>query len=172
MKLQTKLPLILASAAIVGLLSGRPLWARYGVFLIRNHSASVSKGFYRVVPIKNWKCGALVVFPLPKAAEVFLRGRPWLLKNVSLIKPVGALPGDHVCIHAHSIDVNRSRKGEVFATDLDGRSLPKLRGCFRVRPRHFFPLSTHSPHSFDGRYFGEIPMRQAVGEAVTVITWK
>lgn len=172
MKLHSILALVIGSAAIGAFLLGRPAWELYGPTLLINHTNSIPKGIYRLQSLVRWQYGTLVAFPAPKRLALSLSNRRWFPRNKPLVKPIGALPGDRVCIHGSIIKVNSSKLGPVFTNDFTGNSLPQRRGCFRVKSGHFLPLSTHSLRSFDGRYFGQISMRSARGQAIPILTWR
>jgi type IV secretory pathway protease TraF len=68
--------------------------------------------------------------------------------------------------------INQEYIGPIFKRDSQGKPLPEIRGSFRIKPGCFLPLATAIPNSFDGRYFGSVPMRLIVGKAKLVLIFK
>ncbi|HQH26153.1 MAG TPA: S26 family signal peptidase [Oligoflexia bacterium] len=137
----------------------------WGPFLYLNTTPSVPEGVYYVTRVLVWQKGTVVLFRLPEELDGFARGSSWLKPGGVLIKRVGALPGDEVCV-ADEIFINDVSAGEVSKTDRDGRELPRISGCFGIPEGYFLPIGDGSPRSFDGRYFGAVKMADAVGEGV------
>jgi type IV secretory pathway protease TraF len=69
-----------------------------------------------------------------------------------------------VCISDTQTIINGRIIGPVLSVDSAGRPLPRIRGCLRISPGYFLPLSTAVPNSFDGRYMGQQPLRAVLGE--------
>jgi conjugative transfer signal peptidase TraF len=170
MRLKSRRALFVMAAAVGSLLAAELLWRRCGPTLVLNLTGSIPRGLYAVQPPKALRRGMLVMFPLPARVKEELGSRPWLLCSRPLIKPVAALPGDLYCIRTGKIFLQRLRPLPVFRSDLQGLPLPRRRGCKRVKPGNFLPLSGYSARSFDGRYFGQVPASVIVGEAKAVIT--
>ena len=97
--------------------------------------------------------------------------RRWLQQGYPLIKAIGALPGERYCVTNRALYIDGHRRGPVFTVDDQGLPLPKLRGCFTVPRGEFLPLGTHSPKSFDGRYFGTVPLTLIRYRAVPLWTF-
>ena len=165
LRLKTKTPLYLGAGVLICLLVAQCFASLLRPQLILNYTASMPIGIYKIVPVRTWRHGMVVVMNPSRPDRKLLSERGWLMKQGLLIKPVGALPGDEVCINNETVTVNGIERGSVFAKDTQGRPLPVLRGCFAIASGHLFPLSTHSAHSFDGRYFGSMAMAQVLGEA-------
>lgn len=139
--------------------------------LFLNLSASMPQGIYGLRPLQELKRGTLVLFHVPPKTKDALRGRPWLREDSLLIKPIAALPGDSVCLLEHEALVRGEIMGNIYREDSEGLPLPRQRGCFIVDQDMVFPLSTHTAHSFDGRYFGEISLKEVLGEATPLFIW-
>ncbi len=146
-------------------------WTHMHLNFILNLTPSVPKGIYQVRSIMNLRLGNLIIFNLPNKLKRDLATRPWVRIALPLIKPVGALPGDTVCNLDEQIVINNLVKGQIHAFDYQGRSLPQLDGCFRIKSDEFLPLSTYNDRSFDGRYFGPIKTDAIIGEAIPILTW-
>ena len=106
---------------------------------------------------------------VPVQARPYVYGRGWLPNGGLLLKNLQALPGDLVSITNDRIMINQQYYGPVFSKDSQGRPLPELRGLFRIQPGYFLPLATAVPDSFDGRYFGPVPLWLIMGEAKPVL---
>lgn len=131
-----------------------------------NLSNSEPQGIYRLIPLdSHLKKGDLIIMKVPVQARPYVYGRGWLPNGWLLLKNVGAMTGDQVTITNDKILINQKDTGPVFQHDHQGRPLPEIRGSFRIQPGYFLPLATAVPNSFDGRYFGPVPLRVIVGEA-------
>jgi type IV secretory pathway protease TraF len=64
--------------------------------------------------------------------------------------------------------------GEVIAIALSrdrlGRPLPDWQGCHQLRSNEIFAVNAAVPDSFDGRYFGPLPVGSVIGVASAVYT--
>ncbi len=170
-RLTNKTPLYVGAGVLSALLVAQGLSSVSPPTLILNYTASMPLGIYQRVPVHTWRHGMVVVITPSSSDKALFAARGWLMKKGVLIKPIGALPGDQVCIYHDTVTVNGAAVGPVFAKDSHGLPLPVLRGCFVLPQGAVFPFSTYSTHSFDGRYFGPIPMAQVLGEARPVWTF-
>lgn len=171
MKLRTTVPLWIGLTTIAFLFGTKVLWHRMGANVILNLTSSVPKGFYFVRPMTEPQYGTIVVFPIPKEVLSQLGDRPWLNVNFPLIKPIAAIAGDTVCISDNGVVINNMHVANVYREDFQGASLPYLRGCFTITNGHFFPVSRTNERSFDGRYFGIVPLTSIIGQAMPLFTW-
>jgi len=154
-------------ATFVGLL----LW--YGqTFLPRtvvfNTSGSMPKGLYRIAPVAEVgvKAGDIVLIEMTPALQELSKRYPWLPSRVPLLKHIAALPGDRVCATEEELFINGVPVRKIEKTDQSGAPLPQLKGCHSVRAGEFLPLGDpRAEHSFDGRYFGEVPLGAILGKA-------
>jgi conjugative transfer signal peptidase TraF len=138
-----------------------------------NLSDSEPWGIYQLTPFDgHLYTGELVIMEVPVQARPYVYGRGWLPKGGLLLKNIGAIPGDQVMISNNGIIINHKYTGPVFTKDSQGKPLPEIRGSFRIPPGSFLPLSTAVPNSFDGRYFGPVPLRLIVGKAKPVLIFK
>jgi type IV secretory pathway protease TraF len=120
----------------------------------------------------NLKRGETILMRCPKGFEKYLYGRKWLPEGWPLFKTVGAVPGDTFCVSRELFTVQGKTVGPVYQTDREGLPLPVLRGCRAVRENHFLPVATGLKSSFDGRYFGTVPVSLIIGTARPVLTFK
>ena len=110
--------------------------------------------------------GALVlVCPPDTPTQQLAQNRPYIGAGSSphqsqpLLKPVAAVAGDTVELTKKGIRINQIvlPNSQVATQDSAGRPLPHWPdGRYAVRSGDVWLLSTHSPNSYDSRYFGPI----------------
>ncbi len=143
--------------------------------LIWNASASVPVGLYRIVPLDVSEGDQLdvtdlaVVMP-PDDLAAFLDERRYLPKGLPLLKRVLALSGTTVCRNGAKISAYGMTYGQARERDGQGRPLPVWQGCRTLRPGEAFFMNWDVPDSFDGRYFGPLPLATVVGRAIPLWT--
>ena len=76
-----------------------------------------------------------------------------------------AIPGQIVCRNTRAVIVDDVAIGEAHERDTQGRALPVWKGCRRIRDGEIFLMNQLSDASFDGRYFGPLPMSSVIGRA-------
>jgi conjugative transfer signal peptidase TraF len=141
--------------------------------LIYNPSDSVAVGWYRVELINHHadslphplSVGSIVLAPLPTAAAALAAQRGYLPMRIPLLKRVGAVAPQEVCIVGSSVRIDGVPVATVLPADRMGRPLPSWQQCRQLRPGELFLLSTTNPASFDSRYFGPIAASTVVGVA-------
>ena len=158
-------PFVVIAIAWLVAVGTRSAWQQFGPRLLINTTASEPYGVYRVRPVSNLRRGQLVVLPVPTAFADLVVERGWLPAGWPLLKAVGALPGDAVCVTDVAVTVNGTLYGPVYAEDSLGRPMPRVRGCETVAEGTYWPLSHYADNSFDGRYVGPQPLAAIVGEA-------
>ena len=172
MTLRQKFLPLFAALGFVTLIYGLKLALSLAeIRLLINLTDSAPHGAYAVVPITELKKGTFIAFELPVSVRHELGPRPWLKDDALFIKPVGAIPGETVCVNDSEVKVANQYIGPVFTSDYLGLPLPKLRGCFKLKAEEVFPLSRYSERSFDGRYLGRLHRGDLLGEAYPLITW-
>jgi len=129
-----------------------------------NVSHSVPFGIYRIIPPKKIGIGDLVVFDPPQGVRSYVYGRSWLPVGWPLIKYVGATEGDTYAVLDGLFTINSNYVGPVYERDSDGKALPYNGGRFVVERNTFLPVSTLINNSFDGRYFGTVPLSAVKGK--------
>ena len=159
---------MLIGVAAVALTMGRKPMPR----LVWNASASVPIGFYSVSPVDDLTVGKLVIVAPPPLLASFLAERGYLPLRVPLIKRILALPGQSVCRRAFAVSVDGIEVGVALADDHRGRALPAWQGCRALTQGEVFLMNADAPASFDGRYFGPIPLAGIVGRAEPLWTFK
>ncbi len=171
--IRTCRPLLVIGVAALLVLAIRGAWAQLGPPLLINTTASQPVGVYWVKHRTSgeYTRGMRVAFPVPHAFQALVVERGWLAPGVPLIKHIGAVAGDRVCIQPGRAVINAADVGPVYTHDSEGRPLPLLRGCLTVPPGYFLPLSSYIPNSFDGRYMGVQPLSSIVGEVIPIWTF-
>ena len=141
--------------------------------LIYNPSDSVAVGWYRVdpqghgtdSPPRPLSVGSIVLTRLPADAGVLAAQRGYLPAHVPLLKRVGAVAPQHVCIVAGQVRIDGVPSAAVLPADRLGRALPSLQLCRRLEPGELLLLSVTNPASFDSRYFGPVSASAVIGVA-------
>ncbi|MBJ6749916.1 S26 family signal peptidase [Geomonas sp. Red421] len=148
------------------------LGAEYrGAFWI-NVTDSEPMGLYRLHPVQGEvQRGEMVIMEVPEEFRQYVYGRGWLPQGWPLLKHVGAVAGDSYCVEQGRFIVNGSVIGPVYASDQEGRLLPKVEGCREVPAGYFLPVATHIARSFDGRYMGAVKLSVIKGVARPVVTF-
>ncbi|MCP1222315.1 S26 family signal peptidase [Acetobacter orientalis] len=140
------------------------------VKLLWNASASTPLGFYDLVAPNGLKVGDLVAVRPSKPLADFMVARGYIGRNVPLLKPVAALPGQQVCRVGRIVTVDGVKLGEAQERDRRGRVLPVWQGCRRIAPDQIFLMNPSVRDSLDGRYFGPLPRATVIGRATPLYT--
>ncbi|WP_296752848.1 S26 family signal peptidase [Thiobacillus sp.] len=141
--------------------------------LIYNPSDSVAVGWYRVDPLDRradslpppLAVGSIVLAQLPADAAELAAQRGYLPARIPLLKRVGAVSPQRVCIVGRSVRIDGVPVAAVLPADRMGRPLPSWQQCRLLHPGELFLLSTTNPASFDSRYFGPIVASDVIGVA-------
>ena len=141
--------------------------------LIYNPSDSVPVGWYRVDPSSNrtdslprpLSVGSIVLVPLPAEAATLAAQRGYLPTRVPLLKRVGAVAPQHVCIVAGQVRIDGVPSAAVLPADRWSRPLPSWQQCRHLESGELFLLSVTNPASFDSRYFGPVSASAVIGVA-------
>ncbi|MFG9472251.1 S26 family signal peptidase [Pseudomonas aeruginosa] len=141
--------------------------------LTYNPSDSVAVGWYRIDPLdprtaslpRPLSVDSIVLVPLPTTAATLAAQRGYLPTRVPLLKRVGAVAPQHVCIVAGQVRIDGVPSAAVLPADRLGRPLPSWPQCRQLRPGELFLLSVTNPASFDSRYFGPVSASAVIGVA-------
>ncbi|WP_029310362.1 S26 family signal peptidase, partial [Cupriavidus metallidurans] len=141
--------------------------------LIYNPSDSVAVGWYRVDPLHHGTAslprplsvGSIVLTTLPPDAAVLAAQRGYLPTRVPLLKRVGAVAPQEVCITGRVVRIDGVLSAAVLPADRWGRPLPSWQQCRRLEPGELFLLSVTNQASFDSRYFGPVSTSAVIGVA-------
>jgi conjugative transfer signal peptidase TraF len=166
--------IVVATVAAIGFAA--LAWASFVSPLPRltyNPSDSVAVGWYRVDPIdpragsllSPLSVNSIVLVPLPAEAAAFAAQRGYLPTRIPLLKRVGAIAPQEVCIAGGSVRIDGVPLATVLQTDRLGRPLPSWQQCRRLESGELFLLSVTNPASFDSRYFGPVAASTVIGVA-------
>ncbi len=141
--------------------------------LVYNPSDSVPAGWYRVDLNGNQagslprplSVGNIVLTRLPADAAALAAQRGYLPARVPLLKRVGAVAPQHVCIVAGQIRIDGVPVAAVLPADRRGRPLPSWQPCRTLAKGELFLLSMTNPVSFDSRYLGPVSASAVIGVA-------
>ena len=173
-RLRLRARIVLAGLSACGLAA--LAWASFVHPLPRltyNPSDSVAVGWYRVDPLDHraslqprpLSVGSIVLVPLPAEAAALAAQRGYLPTRIPLLKRVGAVAPQEVCIVGGSVRIDGVPSAAVLSADRWGRPLPSWQQCRRLRPGELFLLSVTNPASFDSRYFGPVSAAAVIGVA-------
>jgi len=138
---------------------------------VYNSSDSVPPGWYRVDPPDSLHVGSIVLTRLPADAAALAARRGYLPKHIPLLKRIGALPPQQVCIEKQIVRIDGVAVVGVRAVDGHGRPLSAWEQCRRLHDGELFLLSATNPASFDSRYFGPVGVSAVIGSAQPLWTW-
>jgi len=141
--------------------------------LIYNPSDSVSVGWYRVDPLhqhagllpRPLSVDSIVLTALPTDAAALAAQRGYLPARVPLLKRVGAVAPQEVCIAGGIVRIDGVPSAAVLPADRWGRPLPSWQQCRHLESGELFLLSVTNPASFDSRYFGPVSASAVIGVA-------
>ena len=173
-RLRVRARLVLAGLSACGLAA--LAWASFVHPLPRltyNPSDSVEVGWYRIDPLDHrtsspprpLSVGSIVLVPLPAEAAALAAQRGYLPTRIPLLKRVGAVAPQEVCIADDKVRIDGVPSAAVLSADRWGRPLPSWSQCRRLRPGELFLLSVTNPASFDSRYFGPVSASAVIGVA-------
>lgn len=166
--------IMLAGFAAVGFAA--IAWASFVSPLPRltyNPSDSVAVGWYRIEPLDHrptalprpLSVDSIVLVPLPAEAATLAAQRGYLPTRIPLLKRVGAVSPQEVCIVGRSVRIDGVPVAAALSADRWGRPLPFWPECRRLEPGELFLLSMTNPASFDSRYFGPVAASTVIGVA-------
>lgn len=135
--------------------------------LIYNHTESIPKGWYLILPAKEIKADDIVGYEVSDEIRNLAIGRGWMKGTDTMMKKVGALEGDSFEVKKdQSFWVKGKYIGKVFTHDHKGQPMPVVPvGKYQVGKGKFLPVTSH-PFSFDGRYFGAVEIEKIKFKAI------
>jgi len=140
--------------------------------LLWNASASAPIGLYLLRPATPLHTGELVAVTPPTPLARFMAARGYLPLGVPLLKHVAALGGQTVCRLARTVTIDGAPVATTLGRDSHGRPLPVWQGCRTLQVGEVFLLNRTAQGSFDGRYFGVLPVTTITARAVPFWTSK
>jgi conjugative transfer signal peptidase TraF len=144
------------------------------VFVVYNPTDSVPRGWYRVSSVDNaasLHVGSIVLARLPADVDSFAGQRGYLPNGVPILKRIGAVAPQSVCVHEHRVHIDGSVVATARTHDGAHRRLQAWPQCRRLSDGELFLLSDTNPASFDSRYFGPIAVSAVLGIARPLWTW-
>ena len=139
--------------------------------IIYNPSDSVPPGWYRISPPESPHVGSFVLVRLPADTATLAAQRGYLPEHIPLLKRIGAMSPQQVCIEKRIVRIDGVPVAGVHATDGRGRPLSAWPQCRRLDDGELFLLSATNPASFDSRYFGPVAVSAVIGSAQPLWTW-
>lgn len=141
--------------------------------LVYNPSDSVPVGWYSIKPLEQdptqepteLQVGSIVLAHLPAEAAALAAQRGYLPPHVPLLKRVGAVPPQRVCITGQVVRIDGHTVAVALSVDRMGRPLHGWPQCRRLQADEVFLLSATNPASFDSRYFGPVHAADVIGIA-------
>jgi len=135
-----------------------------------NVTASAPIGLYALHIPTELKVGDLVADLPPPALARFMAERHYLPLNIPLLKYVGAISGQTVCRRGAIVTIDGLAVASALATDHADRLLPVWQGCRILKDKELLLLNPSVADSFDGRYFGTVPVESVIAVATPLWT--
>jgi conjugative transfer signal peptidase TraF len=148
-----------------------PLAIPHRVHLVYNPTDSVPRGWYRIESADSLQVGSIVLARLPAPAAALAAQRGYLPAGVPLLKRIGAMAPQRVCVDDGSVRIDDVAVATVMRADGRGRTLPVWQQCRRLASSELFLLSSTNPASFDSRYFGPVAAANVIGMAQPIWMW-
>lgn len=164
----TRFAILLTGYCAIGALA-LPAVIRPVPRLVWNASASVPLGLYASRPPERVDRGDLVAAFPPEPIARMMAERGYLPLRLPMLKQVAALPGQTICRNGNRVSIDGKLAAVARARDRAGRPLAAWSGCRTLRADEVFLLNRASADSFDGRYFGALPLRSVT--AVLTPLW-
>ena len=139
--------------------------------IVYNPSDSVPPGWYRIDPPESLHVGSFVLVQLPADTAALAAQRGYLPEHIPLLKRIGAMSPQQVCIEKRIVRIDDIPVAGVHATDGRGRPLSAWQQCRQLHGGELFLLSATNPASFDSRYFGPVAVSAVIGSAQPLWTW-
>lgn len=167
---RTRIRIVLAVLSVCGLTA--LAWASFvtpSAHIVYNPSNSVPVGWYRIESVgslqKLLRVGSIVLARLPADAGALAAQRGYLPSRIPLLKRIGAIAPQHVCIVNSVVRIDGVSVATMLHADGLGRPLSSWQQCRPLVEGELFLLSNTNPASFDSRYFGPIAASAVIGMA-------
>lgn len=142
-----------------------PAMVHVPVRLVYNPSDSVARGWYRIGPPDSLHVGSIVLVRLPASVAAFAAQRGYLPAGVPLLKRIGAVAPQAVCVREGVVRIDGAAVTAVLAKDGAHRPMPTWALCRALSDGELFLLSNGHPASFDSRYFGPVDASAVIDSA-------
>lgn len=142
--------------------------------IVYNPTDSVPRGWYRIGRIDHadsLHVGSVVLASLPADVAAFAGMRGYLPSGVPMLKRIGAVAPQSVCIRDRTVYIDGVVVAAVRPHDGAQRPLSAWAQCRTLAGGELFLLSDTNPASFDSRYFGPIAASAVLGLARPLWTW-
>lgn len=139
--------------------------------LVYNPSDSVPRGWYRIGSPDSLHVGGIVLVRLPVGVTALAAQRGYLPAGVPLLKRIGAVAPQSVCVGEGAVRIDGVLAAAVLAQDGAHRRLQPWAQCRTLAVGELFLLSNVYPASFDSRYFGPVDASAVIGRAHPLWTW-
>lgn len=149
---------------------GAPAVVQMQARLVYNPTDSVARGWYLIRPPVALHAGSIVLVQLPAGAAAFAAQRGYLPKGVPILKRIGAMAPQSVCVREQAVRIDGIAVATTLAHDGKHRSLQPWTQCRMLTEGELFLLSDVHPASFDSRYFGPINAAAVLGTAQPIWT--
>jgi conjugative transfer signal peptidase TraF len=148
-----------------------PAVVQFPMRMVYNPSDSVPRGWYRIGSPDLLHVGGIVLVRLPVGVVALAAQRGYLPAGVPLLKRIGAVAPQSVCVGEGSVRIEGVAVAAVLAVDGVGRPLSPWAQCRSLVDGEIFLLSYGHRASFDSRYFGPVDASAIVGRAYPLWTW-
>ncbi|MBK7991574.1 MAG: S26 family signal peptidase [Rhodoferax sp.] len=145
-----------------------PMLVPFQVRIVYNPSDSVARGWYLIAPMTNPSAlqpGRVVLARLPAGAAAFAAQRGYLPESVPILKRVGAVAPQSVCVQDRLVRIDGIAVATVRTHDGAHRPMLFWSRCRPLMGGELFLLSSTNLASFDSRYFGPIDTASVLGVA-------
>ena len=168
------LPVLLAGMATAVALLVWPVLVPREPRFVYNPSASVAPGWYRIERLDrtgSLRVGSPLLVRLPADVAALAAQRGYLPSDVPMLKRVGALALQSVCVRDQTVRIDGAVVADVRLQDGVHRPLQAWGKCRTLLEGEVFLLSDTYPASFDSRYFGPVQVSAVLGIAHPLWTW-
>lgn len=142
-------------------------------YIVYNETPSMPRGIYVAVPGKA-EAGDIVIYDPPETVRLLCKARGYggfaTRDHVRLLKRIGAVAGDTYEVTQEGQFFARGQYiGQAAEADSEGRPLPQLPAGkqLTVSDDSFLPVAD-AANSLDGRYTGEVPMKNIRTRVVAI----
>lgn len=166
-------PLWPLGLAIIGLLILElGIWVvqQQGYGITYQVSSSMPRGLYLTRPIDRLERGNWVILYPPNFATTYLLRYHFIPQSRLLLKSIAAVPGDFVCQQEHRLWINQHAVAVLLDQDVHHQTIAQRHFCQRLSTDEYLVIGLHDPRSYDGRYFGPVPRRNIIAQALPLFT--